>query len=213
MLAPALVDGLEDDVALDLPRELGPERLLALLVGLEGVVDELLDELLAVRDVDLLAELVDGDVRAVEGLHGGDEVLEIPLLRELRIGRMANSCVDDLADPLAHLVGEILALEHAPALLVDDHALRVHDVVVLEDVLARDEVLLLDLLLRVLDLVREDLRLHGLVVRDLEAVHDVVDPVAGEEADEVVLAGEVEAGLAGIALPPGAASKLVVDAA
>ncbi len=126
---------------------------------------------------------------------------------------MADTRVDDLADPFAHLVGEILALEHAPALLVDDHALRVHDVVVLEDVLARDEVLLLDLLLGVLDLLREDRGLHGLVVRDLEAVHDVVDPVAGEQADEIVLAREVEARLAGIALPSGAAAELVVDAA
>jgi hypothetical protein len=57
--------------------------------------------------------------------------------------------LDDLADPLAHLLREVVALEHASALLVDDHALRVHDVVVLEDVLARDEVLLLDLLLAV----------------------------------------------------------------
>ena len=55
--------------------------------------------------------------------------------------------------------------------------------------------------------------LHGLVVRDLEAVHDVVDPVAGEQAHEVVLAGEIEARLARIALPSRAAAELVVDAA
>ena len=40
-----------------------------------------------------------------------------------------------------------------------------------------------------------------------------VDPVAGEQADEVVLAGEVEARLAGVALAAGAAAELVVDAA
>src|SRR5204862_4839565 len=80
------------------------------------------------------------------------------------------------------------------------------------DVLAGDEVLLLDLLLGVLDLVREDLRLHRLVVRQLEALHDVVDPVAGEEPHEIILAGEVEARLAGVALAAGAAAKLVVDA-
>ena len=131
---------------------------------------------------------------------------------ELGVRRLGDARIDDLADPLAHLVGEVLALEHAASLLVDDHALRVHDVVVLEDVLARDEVLLLDLLLGVLDLLREDRGLHGLVVRDLEAVHDVVDPVAGEQAHEVVLAGEVEARLAGVALTPRAAAELVVDA-
>ena len=105
-----------------------------------------------------------------------------------------------------------VALEHPAALLVDDDALLVHHVVVLEDVLPRDEVLLLDLLLRVLDLPREDLRLHRLVVGDLEALDDVVDPVAGEQAHEVVLGGEVEARLAGVALAAGAAAELVVDA-
>ena len=110
------------------------------------------------------------------------------------------------------LAREIRALEHLPALRVDDLALRVQDVVVLEDVLARDEVLLLDLLLGVLDLLREQARLHRLVVRDLEALHDPVDPVAGEQADELVLAGQVEPGLAGVALAARAAAQLVVDA-
>ena len=76
-----------------------------------------------------------------------------------------------------------------------------------------DEVLLLDLLLRVLDLAREDAGLHRLVVGQLEALHDVVDAVAREQAHEVVLAGEVEARLAGVALAAGAAAQLVVDPA
>ncbi len=59
VLAPALVDDLEDHVALDLARELDPERLLALGVRLERVLDELLLQRLAVGDVDLLAKLVD----------------------------------------------------------------------------------------------------------------------------------------------------------
>ena len=46
-----------------------------------------------------------------------------------------------------------------------------------------------------------------------EAVEDLVDPVAGEQAHEVVLGGEEEARLAGVALAAGAAAQLVVDAA
>ena len=46
-----------------------------------------------------------------------------------------------------------------------------------------------------------------------EAVEDLVDPVAGEQADEVVLGGEEEARLAGVALAAGAAAQLVVDPA
>src|SRR4029079_4031372 len=57
------------------------------------------------------------------------------------------------------------------------------------------------------------LRLHRLVVGDLEAVHDALDPVAGKETDEIVLAGEVEARLTGVALAAGAAAELVVDPA
>ena len=55
--------------------------------------------------------------------------------------------------------------------------------------------------------------LHGLVVRHLEARHDVLDPVAGEQPHEVVLAGEVEARLAGVALAARPAAQLVVDPA
>ncbi len=132
--------------------------------------------------------------------------VDVPVLGELRVRELLNARLHRLLDPAPDLLGQVVALEHAAALLVDDHALRVHDVVVLEDVLARDEVLLLDLLLGVLDLLGEDPGLHRLVVRDLEAVHDVVDSVAGEEADEVVLTGEVEAGLPGVALPARAAA-------
>src|SRR4029077_657045 len=102
--------------------------------------------------------------------------------------------------------------EHLAPLLVDPPAVAVEDVVVLEDVLAHDKVLLLDLLLRALDLPGEDLRLHRLVVRDLERLHDPLDPVAGEETDDVVLAREVEARLARVALAAGTAAELVVDA-
>src|SRR5581483_9772827 len=59
----------------------------------------------------------------------------------------------------------------------------------------------------------EDLRLHRLVLRDLEPFHDPLDAVACEEADEIILAREVEARLAGIALTPGSAAQLVVDPA
>ena len=130
------------------------------------------------------------------------------------VGVHVDGVRDHLRQPLLpELLGEVLALEHAAPLLVDHLALDVHHVVVLEDVLALDEVLLLDLLLGALDLIREDLRLHRLVVRELEPLHDVVDPVAREQAHEVVLAREVEAGLARVALAAGAAAELIVDPA
>src|SRR6185503_15849695 len=212
VLPPARVDDLEDHVPLDLAHELRPEGFLPLRIRVERVTDELVDEGLAALDVDLLAELRDRDVGAVERLHLRDESGDVPLLGRLGVRELAHVRRDDLLDPAPNLVRQVVSLEHAAALVVDDHALRVHHVVVLEDVLARDEVLLLDLLLRVLDLTREDRRLHRLVVRDLEALHDSVDPIAGEQTHAIVLGGEVEAGLARVALAAGAAAQLVVDA-
>ena len=127
------------------------------------------------------------------------------------LGVLQHDALDGLVHPVRHVLGHVLALEHLPALFVDHHPLRVHHVVVLEDVLAGDEVLLLDFLLRTFDLLREDSGLHRLVVGKLEPLDDPVDPVAGEEADEVVLRRQVEARLAGIALAPRAAPQLVVD--
>src|SRR5262249_9099604 len=131
----------------------------------------------------------------------------------LLLGGDVHGVLDALFDPEPDLLGQVVAVEPLPPLLVDPPAVPVEDVVVLEDVLAHHEVLLLDLLLRALDLPGEDLRLHRLVLWDLEALHDPRDPVACEEADEVVLAGEVEGRRAGAALAAGAAAELVVDAA
>jgi hypothetical protein len=96
------------------------------------------------------------------------------------------------------------------AILVDDPALLVHDVVVLEHAFADEEVLLLDLALGLLDLLGQHPRLDGLLVALLvgapEAVEDAVDAVAREQAHEVVLGREEEAALAGISLTPRAAA-------
>ena len=119
---------------------------------------------------------------------------------------------DRLVHPLADQVGDVLAVQHPVALLVDDAALDVQHVVVLEDVLADLEVVLLDALLRALDAVRQHRVLDRLALRHLQPVEDLVDAVAGEQAHDVVLGGQVEARLARVALAAGAAAQLVVDA-
>ena len=130
---------------------------------------------------------------------------------------LGDGALDDVADLLARRRAHVLALEDLVAVVVDDPPLLVHDVVVLEHPLALQEVLLLDLLLGLLDLLGEhaglDRLLATLLVDGAEAVEDPVDPVAGEEAHEVVLGGEEEARLAGVALAAGAAAQLVVDPA
>ena len=148
-----------------------------------------------------------------------EQRLELPLLLVLALEVLAAEPLDRVGDLRARDLRHVLALEDPVAVLVDDLALLVHHVVVLEDALADQEVLLLDLLLGVLDLLREhlvlDRQLVAVVVRLREelVVEDAVDPVAGEQAHEVVLGREVEARLARVALAAGAAAQLVVDPA
>ena len=90
----------------------------------------------------------------------------------LGVDEGGDGALDDLLDPAADLARQVVALEHAAALLVDDHALRVHDVVVLEDVLAHDEVLLLHL-------VELDLEEEPPAAEDPVVLEDLPPHVAG----------------------------------
>src|SRR3954447_11709552 len=133
-----------------------------------------------------------------------EHALEVPVLDEVARRVLVDDARDDRRDLLARGVAHRLLLEDLVAVGVDDAALLVNDVVVLEHALADEEVLLLDLALGLLDLLGEHPRLDRLLVALLvgaaEAVEDAVDAVAGEQADEVVLGGEEEAGLARVAL-------------
>ena len=149
------------------------------------------------------------------GRHRADLDAERPDLAQLRLhlrhvpflehvaGRVL---VDEPLDHALHLVAgdlrHVAAFEDLAAVFVDDAALLVHHVVVLEHPFADQEVLLLDLLLGVLDGLGQHARLFerhllALVVDRAEPVEDLVDAVAGEEADHVVFGGEEEAGLPG----------------
>ena len=65
--------------------------------------------------------------------------------------------VDDFGADRAHRVADVLGVHELRALLVDDLALVVRDVVELEQLLADVEVMRLDLALRALDLPRQQL--------------------------------------------------------
>ena len=192
-----------------------PSSLLALVVEASASSTSMPLELLAVdrRAVDL----VDAEVDVVDLVELDPQLVEVPVVGEVAGRVLVDQALDHLGDLLARDRAHVAALEHLVAVAVDDLALLVHDVVVLEHALADEVVLLLDLALRVLDLLREHLRLDRLflavVALRAEAVEDLVDPVAGEQAHEVVLGGEEEARLARVALAAGAAAQLVVDPA
>src|SRR5690242_7704002 len=217
VLAPLAVEHGQHYAPLDLAHDLGAEFLLASLVGALGVGDHLLGDELAGEPgpvaARLLDDVVDGEGDRVQLAEGPPELVQVPLLRVALAGLAVDVPLDHLVDELADLLVQVGALEYLAALAVDDHALAVHHVVVLEHVLADLEVLLLDLGLGRPDGPGDDLGLDRDVRRDVQPLHDGADPRGVEHPHQVVLERQVEPALAGVALPSGPAAELVVDAA
>ena len=118
---------------------------------------------------------------------------------------------DGVAAHLGDHVGQVGLAHELGALLEDRLALVVDHVVVLEEVLADLVVPLLDALLGRGDGVVQPLVGDGLAVLHAEGAHDGVEALAGEDAQQVVLAGQEELGPAGISLAARPAAELVVD--
>src|SRR5260370_15476264 len=118
---------------------------------------------------------------------------------------------DELAGVVEDVVARVRALEDLAPLLVDDLALLVHHVVVLDDVLAGIEMHALDLLLRAGDRSRDPRMLDRL---DLEAGHQAPDAIGGrtEDLHQVVLERDEELARARVALAARATAQLVCDA-
>jgi hypothetical protein len=127
--------------------------------------------------------------------------------------RLGDDPLGRLPDHLQDRRLQVLAHQDLAPLLVDDLALLVHDVVVLEQVLADLEVVGFHLGLGVFDGPADQVVLDGLPVLQAELLHEAGDALAAENAQQVVLQRHVEAGGARVPLAAGAAPQLVVDAA
>ena len=161
-------------------------------------------------------ELLAGEIEREQLPERREEPVEVPVLEEVPGRVLLDGALDHGGDFAAGLLAQALAFEHLVAVGVDHPPLLVHHVVVLEHLFTGQEVLFLDLALGFLDLFGEhpglDRFLVALLVDAPEAVEDLVDPLAGEQPHQVVLGRQEEARLARVALAPGAAAQLVVDA-
>src|SRR4051794_28620653 len=99
VLAPALVDDLEQHEALERPHQLAAELVLALVVGLHHVLAQVLDQRRAVHlvGVDVLERIRTG----VDLLELGEEPIEVPLLGEVADHVLVGQALDDRADLVA----------------------------------------------------------------------------------------------------------------
>ena len=142
------------------------------------------------------------------------QALQIPILLGRFRGQIGfHPALHRLAQHFENLLLQILAVQHLIALGVNDLALAVHHVVVLEHVFPDAEVSAFHLALGAFDGVGKHLVFDGDVFLHIEPVHNGLHPVAAEQAHQVILHGQVEPGGARVSLTAGTASQLVVDPA
>ena len=153
------------------------------------------------------------DTDRVQRLERLPQLFQVPVLGVALGRRPVHVGGDDVDHHVVRLLRQVLALEDHPALFVDDGPLPVHHLVVLEDVLADLEVLLLHLGLRALDGAGDHLGLDRHILGQVQPGQQGLQRRAVEAPHQLVAQRQVEPGFAGIALPARATTQLVVDAA
>ena len=206
---PLLIDQAQHHLALHLAHDVGAELLLAVVeVVAAGLADQLRQIGVRRGRLQALGIHAAGPQAGQLGPQGGT----VPLLGMLRRAVGADGAAHRGVEVLQRLGPQVGAVEDLGPAPVDDLALLVHHLVVLEDVLAGLGVALLDGVLGPLDGLGDHAGLDGHVLGQ-GLVHHPVHGAGGEAAHQLVLQRQVEAALAGVALAPGAAPQLVVDAA
>ncbi len=214
VLAPVRIEDLQHDVALVLAeRSLGAGRQLG-VVGRLRFLDDAREQGLVLQVGFGFKPAAQRQLEVELGLERGFEAGDVPLLLDAFVGNVhAEHVVQHAAAQVGDARRDIARLEHLVPQGIDGPALVVADVVVLEQLLADVEVPRFDFSLRALDRARHHGMLDRLAFGHLQHHHDAVDALAGEDAQQRVLERHVEARAARVALPPGAAAQLVVDAA
>ena len=220
VLFPALIDRLQQQVALKRAHQLITKLFFARIIERHCLGN---DALLQRGAIKVAGEHARGGQLVVERADRhqvgkrDEQPGQVPIFDVVARRVFVDQTACNVADLGPRLLTKVCALENLVAVGVNDAALLVHHVVVLEHALADQEVLLLNLALRFFDLLREHSRLDRFLVAFLvgptEAVENLVDPVAGKKANEIVLCAEEETRFAGISLTAGAAAQLVVDPA
>src|SRR5690606_2349250 len=214
VLLPLRIELAEHHALLELAHDgLADRRDLFVVLGLDALENELAQPALVEIAV-LLERLRDIERQAELALDGLGQAFLAPNLPDALGGHiLADDLVDDLGANAANGVGDVRGVHQLSALLVDDLALVVRDIVVLEELLTNIEVVRLDLTLRPLDLARQHLALDRLAGLHAGAGQEPLGALRiPEDPHQVVFHRQIEAARARVALTAGSAAKLVVDA-
>ncbi len=215
VLAPLAVEHRKHHPTLQLAGHVRSQRLLAPVVRRLDVGLQLLDQKLCRQPGPAAAggllQLLDRDPDRIQGAQRSPQLLEVPVLGVPFGGGGGGVTLHHVVHHVPHLLVQVRAIQHAAALGVDDFALLVEHLVVLEHVLADLEVLLLDLGLGRPDGPGHNLGLDRHLVRDAQPVHNRLNRRGVEQPHQVVAEGQIELRQSRVALATGATAQLVVD--
>ena len=128
-------------------------------------------------------------------------------------GAVFNKIGDAGINQAIDFVLDVGAVQNLAAHTVDDFAVAIDDVVILDDVLAGVKVEALNAFLSGLQGLRDGAVLDGHIFVHAESGHNHGNAVALENAHQVIFTADEELGGAGVALTAATATELVVHAA
>ena len=213
MLLPVMIERLEQEVLFDLHPGFG--RYAGGLFGHRGIGggDQPVDNDFGV-DRSFGRPVAYGQIERQRAAHGFIECFDIPLF-----GVAARRAVrrDDGVDGfVAHVDDDIadgFGIHDVGALFVNDLALVIHDIVILEQLLAHVVIARLDLLLRRLDRLGNPRVDDRLAIFETIVHHAAEHRLLAEDAQQIIIEAEVKTAEPGIALTARATAQLVVDTA
>ena len=215
MIHPVFINDAQHDNALDLSHDGLPvgsrtKLRLSLIVDLLRNVIHTVDDLLslgrALEIVKLHRTL--GQEELFKGSNDLGKVLLV--FRSSAVQSIVHGSGNEVVDHLIDVLAQILAVEHLTALIIDDIALLVHNVVVFQDTLTGLEVAAFDGLLSLLDRAGEHLVVKRCILINTEGVHHVAHTLGAKQTHYIIGQRNIEAALAGIALTACTAAQLVV---
>jgi hypothetical protein len=209
-----LVQGAKHHFLFDVAHHLRAHIDLLLLVRRFEGRDDLVLQYRSIAGFFLLDPGVDREHRSKIALDGLRQSGHVPLFfgnagRHVLIHQLRNHILANAFDRL----GNVFRSHQIGSLLIDHAALIVGDVVVFEQLFARIEVVLLHTPLRALDLPRQHAALDGLARFHADPGHQRLHAGrVAEDPHQVIFKREIKPARTRIALAPGAAAQLIVDA-
>ena len=203
MAHPPAIDRPQHDQPLQLPHDRRRHRGFALVVGGFGQADQVLGQIGRGQRAPLIRVFVFGQRQHL--VHLGRQQIQVPFAAIQRAAALGGKEVHQPAQLVFHHAADRRAhawlVHDLPALVVDDLALSVNDVVVLQDVFADVEVVPLDAHLRALDGFADQAVLDRHIFIQLHAIHDAGYALSAEPAHQIVFQRDEEARRARITLP------------